>query len=455
MYLELLQFDSTEPISLTNGTFARFPNPMPDSFALDVVKGLTGHALVQGQRDGVDRFALRTPKGRTLKPCTDPRRVQRWIDGKMHSFNVSNLLASAILNKDVTDNEYGILVSEEGLWIESSEDRLRLRDDLRSKIADLPRVDLNVVTRPNSDDIDVTGKGYVVDGGVVYFRGGNPLRATKNGTVMITARNGKQLKVHVGRVLFAAYPAFYRVDSAHTEIDHIDGNHMNNEPGNFRPVTSQQNAALAHRTGTRMRRPGPTSSHEQFKRIFGPLSPTTIDRMISTGALRRYKKTSFWVHSLGTVLRKRRNGTFAYAKACLLRNDYVVSCRIEHHIMVMVAFGKYVKGKVVMHLNDRKEDNRLENLRMGTSSENAHNPKAVTVLLPGQDPRSFPSENEAARTIGVSQSTLNWNKERNSKRPGDPVYSTSNGIKFAAVCSVADGAVIRDERTNSSTDSID
>jgi len=447
MYLKLLQFESVEPISLTGGTFAWFPDPMPESFALDVVKGLKGHTLVPGRCGDVDRFVLRTPKGRTLTPYPQSRTVNRRIDGKLHSFNVTNLLASAILNKDVTDNQYGILVSEDGLCVESSEDRLRLRDEMQSEIASLPRVDLNVVTRPRSDDIDVTGKGYVVDGGVVYHKGGNPLRARKDGAVFMTDRVGKQFCVHIGRVLFTAYPAFYRFDPGmHTEIDHIDGDHRNNDPGNFRPVTSQQNAALAHRTGTRVRRPGPTSSHEQFKRIFGPLSPTTIERMISTGALRRYKKTSYWVHSLGAVLRKRRNGTFIYADARVGRDDYVQSGRFCHHIMVMIAFGKYVKGKVVMHLNDRKEDNRLANLRMGTSSENAHNPKAVTVHLPGQDPRSFPSESDAARTIGVRLSTLNLNSDKNSKRSGEPLYSTSRGIKFAA---------IRDERTDSDTGSID
>ena len=101
--------------------------------------------------------------------------------------------------------------------------------------------------------------------------------------------------------------------------------------------------------------------------------------------------------------------------------------------MVMIAFGKYVKGKVVMHLNSDKEDNRLANLRMGTSAQNAHNSKAVTVILPGQDPRSFPSAREAARTIGVSQSTLRKNREQNTDRSGELIYSTSKGIEFAAV----------------------
>jgi len=432
MYLKLLQFESAEPISLTGGTFARFPDPMPESFALDVVKGLKGHTLVPGRCGDVDRFVLRTPRGHTLKPYQGARKVQRRIDGKTKYFNVTNLLASAILKKDVTDNQYGVLVSEEGLWVESSEDRLRLRDEMRSKIASLPRVDLNVVTRPNSENIDVTGKGYVVDGGVVYQKNGTPLRARKNGTFNMTDRNGKQFTVHIGRVLFAASPAFYRFDSAHTEIDHIDGDHGNNEPGNFRPVTSQQNRALAHQTGEKMRRPGPNSSHEQFKRVFGTMSPTTIERMISTGALRRYKKTSYWVHKLGAVLRKYRNGTFIYVDARIYGRGYVQSGGLEHHVMVMKAFGRYVKGKVVMHLNNRKDDNRLENLRMGTSSENAHNSKAVTVHLPDGTSHSFPSAREAARTIGVCQQTLHYNKEQNSKRPGELIYSTSKGIEFAA-----------------------
>jgi len=435
MYLKLLQFESAEPISLTNGTFARFPDPMPESFALDVVKGLKGHTLVPGRCGDVDRFVLRTPRGHTLKPYPQSRVVGRRKDGKTKAFNVSNLLASVILNKDVTDNQYGVLVSEDGLWVESSEDRLRLRDDLQSKIPGLPRVDLSVITRPNSENIDIMGKGYFVEGGVVYHKGGKPLRVGKDGKFMMTDRNVKSLRVHAGRVLFTAYPDVYRFDSAHTEIDHIDGDHTNNHPGNFRPVTKQQNSALAHQTGTRVRRPGPTSSHEQFKRVFGPLSPTTIDRMISTGALRRYKKTSFWVHSLGTVLRKHRNGTFIYADATVGRGGYVRSSGgfFYHHVMVMKAFGKYVKGKVVMHLNNDKEDNRIANLRMGASAENAWRTNPVTVHLPGQDPQSFPSECEAARSIGVNRATLHDNMKRNRKRSGDPLYSTSKGIRFTAV----------------------
>ncbi len=452
MYRYLLQFGSADLISRTNGRFAAFTYPMPGSFALDVVKGLKGYALVPGRYRGVDRFVLRTPKGRVLAPCPQPRRVQCRIDGKLKYFNVCNLLASCILNEDVTDNEYGVLVDENGLWVESSEDRLRLRDELQEKIADLPRVDLGVITRPNSEDIDVTGK-YYVDGGVVYRKNGDRHRARKDGMFVMTDCNGKRFGVHVGRVMFTAYPRFYRFDPVHTEIDHIDGDHANNHPGNFRPVTKHQNAALAHRTGERMQRPGPNSSHEKFKRIVGKLSSEMIERMISAGDLRRYKHTSYWVHSLGVVFRKRRNGTFKYADARLWRDDYVDIGGVRQHIMVMKAFGKYVEGKLVMHLNDRKDDNRLSNLRMGTSSDNASVKNAVTIHRPGQDPRWFPSMCEAARTIGVDLSTLKNNRDRNTDRSRELVYSTSNGIEFAAVCSKA-GAANRDERPNSSAESI-
>ena len=122
--------------------------------------------------------------------------------------------------------------------------------------------------------------------------------------------------------------------------------------------------------------------------------------------------------------------------------------------MMMKAFGKHVDGQLVMHLNDKKDNNRLANLRMGTSSDNAHRADAVTIHRPGQEPRWFPSLIEAARTIGVHRETLKRNRDRNTGRPDELVYTTSRkGIMFAAVCSKA-GAANRDERPNSSAESI-
>ena len=60
------------------------------------------------------------------------------IDGVQKYFNVSNLLASYVLNKDVTDNEYGILLTDTGMWIESAADRTTLCTRLKLKRNDSP-----------------------------------------------------------------------------------------------------------------------------------------------------------------------------------------------------------------------------------------------------------------------------------------------------------------------------
>jgi hypothetical protein len=439
-YLKLLQLVSAEPISLSGGKFVRFPKHMPESFDLDVVKGLKGYSLIRGRYRGVVRFVLRAPGGKILNPMPQARTVSCWLDGKVKYFNVMNLLASCILNKDVTDNEYGILYGGDGLWIESGEDRQRLRNELRLHIPDLPRVDMTIITRPNSGDIEVTGKGYYVRGGVVYARDNTPLRMEKGGLYKMTDCNRKPATIHVGRVLFTAYPDFYQFDPAsHTEIDHIDGDHTNNEPGNLRPVTTQQNRALSHRTGTRMARPGPSSSHEQFKRVFGTLSTTTIERMISTGALRQFEETVYWVHTLGAVFRKRQDGTFEYAEVRINRKGITVSGihnrYIHNRVMILKAFGEYGKDGVIVHLNGNKHDDRLVNLRRERLTT-TWNSNQVTIYFHGGSKQTFPSENEAARTIGVSVSALRENRKSNRQRkkagPAKLLFRQSRYVWFAA-----------------------
>ena len=62
---------------------------------------------------------------------------------------------------------------------------------------------------------------------------------------------GKQEKVGLGWVLFAAYPDFYGYKHGiHTQMDHINGISTDNEAWNFRPMTVHQNAAVRHQTGS-------------------------------------------------------------------------------------------------------------------------------------------------------------------------------------------------------------
>jgi hypothetical protein len=92
-----------------DATFVAWPDG-PASFCLDVVERLRGYKLVWEKYNGVQRFAVRTPKGKTLTPHWRDRGILCCVDGKTQYFNAMNLLASVLLGRDVTDNEYAILV---------------------------------------------------------------------------------------------------------------------------------------------------------------------------------------------------------------------------------------------------------------------------------------------------------------------------------------------------------
>lgn len=434
-YRDLLQFRSLESISLTRGTFVTYILPPPESFTLDMIPALKGYALVPGEYKGASRFILRSPTGKLLAPSPQPRKVQVGIAMKNEHFNVVKLLASSILGRDVTDNEFGALVTETGIWIESASDRVALTEELRPLCLALPRVDLTIISLPKSNVINVAGRGYYVEGGIMYQKNGNPMAIDPNtGRVFLTDTNGKNVKARIGRILFTAYPTFYGFDPAvHDEVDHINGEHTYNEACNLRPVTKQQNASLGHWTGSRTDRPGSGSSHEIFKQKHSTLTPALIDQFIDEDTLKQYKDTSYWVHRDGAVFRKMKSGSFTYATVYLSRNGYVMSCQKYHHVMMMKTFGEHVEGKLIMHLDDNKQNNVLSNLRMGTSAENAWKTNQVTIHIPDKSPQTFVSEHEAARCIRVLQRTICSNAKRNRDRSDDElIYSKSQGILFAA-----------------------
>ena len=436
-FCEHLQHNpATQPIcSHVGGQFVPFP-PQLREFPLDVVEELDGYTLATTIRDGGNRFALRTPNGRILEPMDQVRRVQAWIQGALKYFNVANLLASYVLDEDVTDNEYGILITADGLWIESAADRVALCTRLKLECTDLPRVELERIPRPNSSELNVKGKGYVVDRGVVYKKDGTPIYVTETGDIKLTGAMGKQEKVGLGWILFAAYPSFYGYDHGlHKEMDHINGNSTENEAWNFRPMTVHQNAMVSHRTGSRSERPAPDSSHERFRRDpTKALTPENISKWIEVKWLRRYLKTSYWMHRDGAVLRRRPSGTFVYAPLTVDRTGYTYAGRGQVHIMMTKAFGIYEDGLIVMHDDGKKQNNQTSNLIMGTSEANAEGKKAVQIHIPHADgtvATTYRSQNEAARRTGINNQTIGQNRKR--QRPNSPlVFSTSRGIEFAA-----------------------
>jgi len=435
-----LQYNTAaNPISIAGKRVAEYPRTL-ENIALDAVEGLEGFTLVPSEKNGVTRFALRRPDGTVLAPMDKARRVCVRIRGKTKHFNVANLLASSILREDVTDTEFGVLICEDGLIVESAADRAVLCTGRKRACLDLPRVDLSLIPRPNSNDIDVRGKGYYVERGVVYKKTGDPIRVTKTGHIFLTGKTGKQEGVGVGWILFAAYPAFYNYKHGlHTQMDHITGNSSENYAWNFRPMTVLQNAAVRHQTGSRSDRPAYESSHEMFKHAAGnELTRENISKWTATGSLRQYMETSYWLHSDGVVLRQTRTGSFVFASLFVRRCGYtsVGSGGGKVHGMMMKAFGMYVDGLVIMHLDDDRQNNRLANLRMGTSRDNAVGKKPVTVHTRREDgtvdKTTYESERDAARLTGIAQPTIRNNRKR--QRSGSPLVfaTTRNGITFAA-----------------------
>lgn len=437
VFCELLQHDpSTQPIcSHVGGQFVPFPANLIE-FPLDSVDGLAGYKLATTTKNGVKRFALRTPTGRILEPMPVDRRVYTRIQGVRKYYNVSNLLASYVLGKDVTDNEYGILIAANGLWVESAADRVALCTRLKLECETLPRVELERIPRPNSSEIDVRGKGYVVERGVVYKRNGTPIHVSKRGDIKLTGAMGKSEGVGLGWVLFAAYPDFYGYrQGLHVEMDHINGKSTENDAYNFRPMTIHQNRAVGHQTGSRSQRPAPDSSHEVFRcDPTNGLTPANISKWTEDGSLRRYAETPYWVHRDGAVLLQRPTGSFVYAPLRVNRCGYTYAGRDTVHSMMMKAFDEYVDGLVVMHKDDRKENNRLTNLKMGTNEDNAWRQHAVHIHIRHADgtvTTTYRSEIEAARATGIARITIRRNRKR--QRPGSPlVFSTSRGRVFAA-----------------------
>ena len=145
--------------------------------------------------------------------------------------------------------------------------------------------------------------------------------------------------------------------------------------------------------------------------------------------------TSYWLHSDGAVLRQTRTGSFVFAPLKVNRNGYTYISGVGNvHVMMMKAFGVYVDGLVIMHLDNDKQNNRLDNLQMGTSQANATGKNPVTVHIRREDgtedTTTYESERDAARLTGICHQTIN----RKRQRPGSPrgFTTTQSGITFAA-----------------------
>ena len=153
---------------------------------------------------------------------------------------------------------------------------------------------------------------------------------------------------------------------------------------------------------------------------------------METMGFKRYLETCYWVHRSSCVLKwKRVNGcvVFEFAEAGVDKHGYTRIRGHKLHKMVVIAHGGFtkeeLKGRVIMHLDNDKQNNAFENLRVGTHSDNAHKKSPVEICIDGGDPQTFPTEREAARVTGIPPTTIRENRKR--KHDGTPQSSTTRG----------------------------
>ena len=173
---------------LSKGRFVKFPTSLDvdgqPGFPLDVVPGLEGFRLVPSETDGAQHFVLRRPNGLLGGPPIEKDTFRVRIGKKLKRYSVKALFASSLLKEDVTGDEFTIFLLEDGIIVESAADRVALYRELKKKCRKMPRVDLTII-QDESGPIDVTGKGYYLEGGVL-FQNGKKVPASRDGTVMLS-----------------------------------------------------------------------------------------------------------------------------------------------------------------------------------------------------------------------------------------------------------------------------
>ena len=98
------------------------------------------------------------------------------------------------------------------------------------------------------------------------------LRPDKTGRVSLVDDDGIRKMVHVRQVYMATYHgAERRADQ--TQVDHIDGNHKNEQPWNWRWVSPSENCKLKFKPYTK---PGPSTKYDGDLNILNRLENTDI-----------------------------------------------------------------------------------------------------------------------------------------------------------------------------------
>lgn len=178
-------------------------------------------------------------------------------------------------------------------------------------------------------------------------------------------------------------------------VHHIDGNKHNNNLNNLQWVTYKEN-----------------TEHGEVKRRGEKICISETDEnWREIPYLPGYKASRdgyiYNIKTQRTLVGSYRNG---YLRASIKGRTYSV------HVLIYNTFvGEIPKGMVLDHINGIRDDNRLENLRCVTQSENMHNAqknghkgqhKVAQYDLEMNFIKEYPSFSTAARELGVTYSAI-------------------------------------------------